>query len=122
MHPSRGLLFLEVKDWKPESIKKISHHSVDLLTGSGMKTVSNPIEQARQCSYQVLNMLEADTALKQVSGRYKGKLCCPYGYGAVFTNISRRALDKAIPEEYRSILLSTLGYLNRENNFRLGGG
>ncbi len=86
-----------------------------------MKTVSNPIEQARQCSYQVLNMLEADTALKQVSGRYKGKLCCPYGYGAVFTNISRRALDKAIPEEYRSILLSTLGYLNRENNFRLGG-
>lgn len=105
LHPSRGLLFLEVKDWKPDHIKKLSPSSVSLLTPSGLKTVANPIEQARQCSYQVLNMLETDPALQQKSARYKGKLCCPYGYGVVLTNISRKQLDKAIPEEMRSKLL-----------------
>lgn len=105
LHPSRGILFLEVKDWKASNIKRITHSDIELETPNGLKTVSNPIEQARQCSYQVLQVLERDPQLKQVMGKYKGKLCFPYGYGSVFTNITRRQLDKGIPEEYRDKLL-----------------
>lgn len=105
LHPARGILFLEVKDWKASSIKRVSHAEFDLETSSGRKTVSNPIEQARQCSYQVLQVLERDPQLKQVMGKYKGKLCFPYGYGAVFANITRNQIDKGIPEEYRHKLL-----------------
>lgn len=105
LHPARGLLFLEVKDWKASSIKRISHSEVDLLTSTGLKTTVNPIEQARQCSYQVLQVLEKDKQLQQVSGRHKGKLCLPYGYGVVFSQITRKQFDDAIPEEHRSTLL-----------------
>ncbi|MCV6624711.1 MAG: NERD domain-containing protein/DEAD/DEAH box helicase [Cellvibrionaceae bacterium] len=105
LHPSRGILFLEVKDWKAANIKRISHSEVELETPTGRKTVSNPIEQARQCSYQVLQVLERDPQLKQLMGKHKGKLCFPYGYGAVFTNITRKQLDKGIPEEHRHKLL-----------------
>jgi Nuclease-related domain len=51
LHPARGLLFLEVKDWRLENIKKISKHRVELLTDNGKVTAPNPIEQARQCAY-----------------------------------------------------------------------
>jgi len=105
LHPSRGLLFLEVKDWKAGNIRRLSHTDVDLLTPNGLKTVSNPIEQARQCSYQVLQVLERDPQLQQLMGKHKGKLCLPYGYGVVFTNITRKQLDGAIPEEHRDRLL-----------------
>lgn len=46
LHPARGLLFLEVKDWRLENIKKISKTRVELLTDHGKITVPNPIEQA----------------------------------------------------------------------------
>ncbi|MFV0511332.1 MAG: nuclease-related domain-containing protein, partial [Shewanella algae] len=32
LHPGRGLLFLEVKDWKLDNIKNISKATVELLT------------------------------------------------------------------------------------------
>ena len=35
LHPSRGLLFLEVKDWKPETIKNLSKADVTLQTNNG---------------------------------------------------------------------------------------
>ncbi len=105
LHPARGILFLEVKDWKASSIKRINPADVELHTERGLKTVSHPIEQARQCSYQVLQVLERDPQLKQIMGRYKGKLCFPYGYGVVFTNITRGQLERGIPEEHRQSLM-----------------
>lgn len=95
LHPSRGILFLEVKDWKLASIKKMDHHEVELLTDSGLKTVTNPMEQARQCSYQVVNQLEKDPQLQQLAGKHKGKLCLPYGYGVVLSNITRQQWNVA---------------------------
>ncbi|WP_394202374.1 3'-5' exonuclease [Marinagarivorans algicola] len=105
LHPARGLLFLEVKDWKAENLKRLSHTQVDLLTPTGLKTVANPIEQARQCCYQVLQILGRDKQLQQQVGNHTGKLCIPYGYGVVLTNINRKQLDNAIPEEHRNKLL-----------------
>jgi Nuclease-related domain len=95
LHPSRGLLLLEVKDWKQETMKSINKQSVELITNSGLKTVANPLEQARQYAYQVINRFENDTALKFAHGPHKGKQCFPYGYGVVFTNITRKVLERS---------------------------
>ena len=104
LHPARGLLFLEVKDWRLENIKKISKTRVELLTNNGRVTAPNPIEQARQCAYQVINMLAADDQLVVQHGDYKGKLKFPYGYGVVFTHINQAQLNKALTPDGMSVL------------------
>ena len=97
MHPQRGLLFLEIKDWKLSTIQDINHERVVLRTDRGEETTANPLEQARQCAYTVVNQLITDPQLRQTSGKYEGKLACPYGYGVVFANITRAQLNTAIP-------------------------
>ena len=104
LHPARGLLFLEVKDWRLENIKKISKHRVELLTNNGKITTPNPIEQARQCAYQVIDMLAADSQLVVPEGEYQGKLKFPYGYGVVFTHINQAQLNKALTPDGMSVL------------------
>lgn len=105
LHPSRGLLFLEVKDWKASSIKKISKETIELLTNNGMKTVPNPFVQVRQYAYQGLRLLETDEQLKQHGTKYHGNLVTPYAHGVVFTNITRNQIEQAISDEYREKLL-----------------
>ena len=104
LHPARGLLFLEVKDWRLENIKKISKYRVELLTNNGKVTAPNPIEQARQCAYQVIDMLQEDNQLVAPTGDYKGKLKFPYGYGVVFTHINQAQLNNALTPEGMSLL------------------
>jgi len=57
LHPRRGLLILEVKDWKPDIIKSITKSDVSILTPSGLKHALNPLEQARQFAHAVVNVL-----------------------------------------------------------------
>jgi len=104
LHPARGLLFLEVKDWRLENIKKISKTRVELLTNNGRVSTPNPIEQARQCAYQVINMLQADPQLVAPDGEFKGRLKFPYGYGVVFTHINQSQLNKALTPDGMSLL------------------
>ncbi|MGB3610392.1 MAG: 3'-5' exonuclease, partial [Cellvibrio sp.] len=104
LHPGRGLLFLEVKDWKLATIQSMTHQTFTLLTNNGVVNKPNPIEQARQCAYQVVNKLKRDKALAQQEGKHRGSLVCPYGYGVVFTNISRKQLQTALGEEGESVL------------------
>lgn len=93
LHPLRGLLLLEVKDWKLDTIHAIDKVSATIKTPNGLKTVSNPLEQVRQCSYQLINRLEQDPQLVAKTGRYKGKLILPYGYGVVLSNITRKQFN-----------------------------
>ncbi|EIJ35631.1 3'-5' exonuclease [Thiothrix nivea] len=99
VHPWRGLLLLEVKDWKLDHIHTIDKVSATLLTNTGLKTVSNPLEQARQCAYKLINQLEKDPQLIKHGGKHQGKLVFPYGYGVVLTNINRQQFsDTDLPE------------------------
>jgi len=105
LHPHRGLLLLEVKDWKLETIQRIDRTSATLLTPQGLKTVANPLEQVRQCAYQLVQQLEKDPQLVHHEGRYQGKLIFPYGYGVVLTHITRQQfestdLGEVLPEHY----------------------
>nr|WP_298377560.1 3'-5' exonuclease [uncultured Halomonas sp.] len=105
LHPGRGLLFLEVKDWKLDTLRSITPENVVLDTNSGRKTVSNPLTQARQCSFAAIDQLKRDPQLIQADERYQGKLCFPYGYGVVFPNITRRQWDQVVPEEEQERIL-----------------
>ena len=94
-HPSRGLLVLEVKDWKLDTIHNMDKQQATILVGGSLKTVASPLEQARQYMYVVVNRLEQDPQLIFPSGSLKGKPFFPYGHGVVLTNISRKQFDGA---------------------------
>jgi len=93
LHPKRGLIILEVKDWKLDSIRQITRTDTTLLTDSGEKRVPNPLEQARQYTHAVMDALEKDPQLTFSSGRMRGKTLFPWTYGVVLANISRRQFE-----------------------------
>ncbi|SFM57113.1 nuclease-related domain-containing protein [Nitrosomonas communis] len=93
LHPKRGLLILEVKDWNLATIQSINKVNVALLTLNGVKHKSNPLEQARQYAHAVTDILQRDPQLVFSSGRMQGQLLFPWTYGIVFPNISRKQFD-----------------------------
>ncbi|MDZ7752683.1 MAG: 3'-5' exonuclease [Gammaproteobacteria bacterium] len=95
LHPARGLLLLEVKDWKLDTIHRIDSATATITTSSGLKTVSNPLQQVRQCAYLLVQRLERDPQLVVQAGRYQGRLAFPYGYGVVLSNITRRQFESS---------------------------
>jgi hypothetical protein len=106
LHPRRGLLILEIKDWSLSSLRRIDKHHVDLVTECGaVKRVPNPIEQVRQYAHAVVDRLATDPQLQQQSANYQGRLCFPYGYGVVLTNITRRQFDQALSEAEQDCVL-----------------
>ena len=93
LHPLRGLLLLEVKDWKLDTIQKMDKVTATIVTSNGLKIVSNPLEQVRQCTYQLTDQLQKDPQLIVSGGRYQGNLVFPYGYGVVLSNITRSQFE-----------------------------
>ncbi|WP_204799949.1 nuclease-related domain-containing protein [Nitrosomonas nitrosa] len=83
LHPRRGLLILEVKDWKLDTIQSINKAWVTLLTYDGVKQRSNPLEQARQYAQAVANSLQKDCQLVFSSGKLRGQLLFPWSYGVI---------------------------------------
>ncbi len=110
LHPGRGLWVFEVKDWRLENLRMIGNVQVDLISPEGsVKTVANPLEQARAYCMTIVNKLSTDPQLQDPSDRYRGKICFPYAYAAVLTNISRRQLDEVLtPEQQEQVLPSRL--------------
>lgn len=94
-HPGWGLVVLEVKDWKLDTIHSIDKQHAAILTDQGIKHVLNPQEQARQYMFAVTNKLERDPQLTFPDGALKGKLIVRYGHGVVFPNITRAQFDSA---------------------------
>ena len=95
MHPRRGILILEVKDFRLSTLIQANKQTWDIHGELGPKTIPNPLEQARQYAHQVVNALERDPQLVQPEGRHKGKLAFPWSYGVVLPNITRAQFDKA---------------------------
>ena len=102
-HPRRGLLVLEVKDWKPGTIQQADRTLFTLLTGSSSVKEHNPLMQARDGANEIYKVLAQDPALRHPPGHaYEGKLLMPWGFGVVLANISRKQfeagqLEAAIP-------------------------
>ena len=105
LHPTRGLLILETKDWHLDTIHRATKQSWEILANGIPKVHINPLAQARHGAIQVVNALERDQQLVQDAGPHQGKLAFPWGHGVVFTRITRKQFDAAglgetIPENY----------------------
>ena len=95
MHPRRGILILEVKDWRLATIGQADKQTWEIIPDGVPKTVINPLEQARQYAHQVVDALKRDPQLVHADGPYQGQLAFPWSYGVVFTNITRKQFDAA---------------------------
>ena len=115
LHPRRGLLFLEVKDWKLNEFKNLNPKDITRITKTGLKTEAHPLEQVRQSGFAAINSLSQDKALQQVEGSQPGKIKFAYGFGVVFTNIARSNIHKIVSEEQREVLLPDNKILYQED-------
>ncbi|VWX62515.1 DNA helicase [Burkholderiales bacterium 8X] len=95
LHPRRGLLILETKDWRLETIQNVSRGDWMIAPDGVPKSVPNPIEQARHQTLQVVDALKRDSQLIQHEGKFQGMLTFPWSYGVVFTRITRRQFESA---------------------------
>lgn len=93
LHPRRGLLVLELKDWRLDTLRAMDKQHATIVVGDDVKQVLNPLEQARQYMYVVVNRLERDPQLVWPSGSLKGKPAFPYAHGVVLCNITRKQLN-----------------------------
>lgn len=94
-HPRRGLLVLEVKDWKADTIRHADSTQFTLVTDRGLVKENNPLLQARAYALEIGVVLERDPALRHPEGsRYAGKLIMPWGWGVVLANITRKQFDE----------------------------
>ena len=97
LHPLRGLLVLEVKDWKIDTIVNVTRANWTIAdrNTNEHKQVKNPLEQARNYLLHAVKLLERDVDLVHaIASNHAGKCIVPYGYGVVFTNITRTVFDK----------------------------
>lgn len=103
-HPRRGLLVLEVKDWKADTVRHADSTQFTLVTERGLAKENNPLLQARAYALEIGVALERDPALRHVAGhRHAGKLIMPWAWGVVLANITRKQFDEggladALPE------------------------
>ncbi|MDV7210976.1 NERD domain-containing protein/DEAD/DEAH box helicase [Azotobacter beijerinckii] len=94
LHPRRGVLVLEVKDWKLETIQSMDRGKAQILDGGRLKSVANPMTQARVYALEVAVTLQKDPALKQAADSpHAGKLAMPYGWGVVLAGITRKQFE-----------------------------
>lgn len=94
LHPSRGLLILEVKDWHIDTIESLDKGQVTLKVNGELVIDRNPLTQARVYALEAAVLLQKDPLLQQASVKYKGRLIMPYGFGVVLSNITRKMFDE----------------------------
>jgi hypothetical protein len=122
-----GLLVLEVKDWSLNTISSIGSDrwTINELDTCGKlieKPVNSPFSQARQHVLAVVDHLKRDRLLHQ-TGRYRGQLICPWGWGVVLTNITRKqfmteGMDEVIPSHLvicKDEMTETVDHVQFEN-------
>lgn len=95
LHPGRGLLILETKDWRLETIARATRQMFEIVPDGRVKVVINPLAQARHCAIAVVNELERDPQLIAGSGPHQGKLLFPWGHGVVLTRITRQQFEQS---------------------------
>jgi len=87
LSPRRGILLLEVKDWRRTTLVSATRDSVELQTERGRVTQANPLRQARDYAMELADVMQRDPSLVCVEGARRGKLLFPYGWGVVFSHM-----------------------------------
>ncbi len=94
LHPQQGIVVLEVKDWRLDTIANATRTHVELLTPQGTVSVESPFEQVRNYMFSVVNTLKRDPLLVNEGGSFKGKPVFSFGHGVVFSNITRKQFEQ----------------------------
>ncbi len=94
LHPRRGIIILEVKDWRCDSIQRIDPYEATILTNGGPVAQKNPLQQARGYALAVVDILKTDPQLIWAEGKQQGKLLFPWTFGVVLTRISRGEFEQ----------------------------
>lgn len=94
LHPQRGLLILEVKDWKLRTIHDANPMRVELQTERGIVAVPHPLSQARAYALDVHRLFEKHPELCHPEGPHRGKVIVPWGWGAVLSHIERAEVEE----------------------------
>lgn len=94
LHPQRGVLILEVKDWLLSTIQSINSQEATIIVNGCPVKQKNPLEQARGYAMTVADILKTDPQLVWTEGRYQGKLLFPWAFGAVLTKITRKEFEQ----------------------------
>jgi len=89
LSPRWGILLLEVKDWKPATLKRADPIRIELDTDRGRVTEHHPLVQARVYAQELVDLMQRDPALVRSDGPHRGKLLFPYGWGCVLSGIRR---------------------------------
>ena len=87
LHPQRGLLILEVKDWKRQTIAQANSILVELRTPHGTTNTEHPVSQARGYMLDLVHQLQRYPELVHKEGQHRGKLLMPWGWGAVLSHV-----------------------------------
>jgi UvrD-like helicase C-terminal domain/Nuclease-related domain/AAA domain len=95
LHPHRGVLILEVKDWKLNTIVQADKETWVILDNGIPKHMPSPLMQARHYAHEVVDALKRDPQLIQPDGKHQGKLAFPWSYGVVLANITRKQFETA---------------------------
>lgn len=93
LHPQRGLLILEVKDWKLANIRDANPMRVDLQTERGLIGKVHPLSQARHYAQEVHRLFEKHPELCHQDGPHKGRVILPWGWGAVLSHVKRAEVE-----------------------------
>ena len=105
--PDKGLLCLEVKDWKIFNLTELNRDKWKMLIEGSLKQIVRkaPLEQARSYIHNIVNLLKKDDHLQQSEGNYIGNLRFPYAYGAVFTGFSYQDICQRIDADSLNAVL-----------------
>jgi hypothetical protein len=100
--PDLGLVVLEVKDWRLDSIGAVSSDGVVLRQAEGELTVKNPIQQAREYVLNTVDLLKKRSLL--LDGKHPR---FAWGYGVIFPLLKRE--DVETPSLFGPSLEEALG-------------
>ncbi|MDO9052382.1 MAG: NERD domain-containing protein/DEAD/DEAH box helicase [Gallionella sp.] len=94
LHPQQGIVVLEVKDWRMDTIGSANSKQVELITDRGNVSTDNPFQQVREYMFSVVDTLKRDPLLVVEGGSFKGKPVFSFGFGVAFTNITRKQFEQ----------------------------
>ncbi|MDR6226889.1 DEAD/DEAH box helicase [Desmospora profundinema] len=93
--PELGLLVLEVKDYTRSTLVELNPDQWTIRNGAGEEvTVVSPLKQARDYAFRIADKLKRDRDLVQTEGKHRSKLKFPFGYGVVFTRLTKADLAR----------------------------
>ncbi len=95
LHPANGILVLEAKDWRLDNLLHATKAQVELLTERGPVMCQSPFEQVRGYMFSVMDAVRRDPQLVFPAGTpFAGHPIVPFGFGVVFTHITRRQFEQ----------------------------